>query len=470
MLIGVSLIVKVALVLPVVALIICTNMQAEKVREENAFLLQDPLERQAAQALLSGQALEGYNLLNERLIVQKVVECMQTPFNTVALGSSRILQLTAEAAHGGSFFNFGMSGADYRDIMNMFYLLKKADKLPQNLIIGLDPWLLNPSEDALHNFSSAEIFSEFLELELDYDTHYEPPPPPEEPPQGLWNIAGRYFNLARFQENFFNPPQVSSDENLAPIATGDLFQNSTELKLPDGTALYPVAFRNAGEEKVAQSAELEATTFLRMEEYYAPSEELCNLFEQFCMYVKNQGVNLIFVLMPYHPIVYQYVAENRREFTGFFLTEPWFRQFAKQNNIPLYGSYDPFALKMGFNDFYDGLHISRQSVPRVFPGVQMALNAVENGTQNSWWPQNVNEISVDMAMKFLEYRYSIEAPDVLRRLDDMDISGGNCYVFGRYASDEEGATRLARYAVDKNIYEMYRYDDIVGDWVVDRRR
>lgn len=71
----------------------------------------------------------------------------ETTPETIALGSSRILQLTREMV-GTSFYNSGTSGGDFNDVLSVFSLYDKAGKLPKNVIIGLDPWLFNTDVDA----------------------------------------------------------------------------------------------------------------------------------------------------------------------------------------------------------------------------------------------------------------------------------------------------------------------------------
>ena len=57
------------------------------------------------------------------------------------------------------------------------------------------------------------------------------------------------------------------------------------------------------------------------------------------------------------------------------------RQYAADNNIPLYGSYDPECVDgLVELDFFDGLHCSGSGIEKFFPGVPQTLQDLENGT------------------------------------------------------------------------------------------
>ena len=50
---------------------------------------------------------------------------------------------------------------------------------------------------------------------------------------------------------------------------------------------------------------------------------------------------MILVLSPWHPYLYGYLITEPELHKGFFQVENWLREYCAQNNVPLYGSYDP---------------------------------------------------------------------------------------------------------------------------------
>ncbi|MEG0616710.1 MAG: hypothetical protein RR508_03990, partial [Oscillospiraceae bacterium] len=134
----------------------------------------DTFVRDIANMLISGKDVSGYEQMDERQVSKLLVQNISKMPSTVALGSSRILQMNSSVARTEDFFNFGMVGADYADIFGTFYLLLKANKLPENIIIGFDPWYLNGNEDFLDKRSDKQLYSEFLSEELGRDTDFKP--------------------------------------------------------------------------------------------------------------------------------------------------------------------------------------------------------------------------------------------------------------------------------------------------------
>ncbi|NLW79530.1 MAG: hypothetical protein GXY32_08990 [Ruminococcaceae bacterium] len=476
---------------------------------EPAVATADPLqtERDTVRALLAGYPLEAYNQLNERLLLTLLIEALEEPFDTIALGSSRVLQVNSDVADGGRFYNCGVSGADYRDIMTTFYRFEKAGKLPKTVIIGLDAWLLNPDPESLPARSDGALFAELLVQRLGYDETWRPPGYVEnteeasddtdtsaadapdaasDAGQEATSDGGGFFSLlslARFAENlpafFGGGGDAASDTSASleeapwvpgeavPVVQGDPTRQYSEVKQPDGQALYPVSYREADTELVEQKAQAQALTFLRMGGYTQPDAELCGMFHRFIQYVRACGVDVVFLLTPYHPTVYTYATEYADQYTGFFQTEPWYTWYAKHYDIPLYGSYNPCVTQNYGGDFYDGLHIKGEAIQQFFPGVRAIENAQAGGLPAaSHWLQTGERIDYPAADAIVREKYAIPAPETTAPLLDVTIGGALCYVVARYAED---GTLLARYAVSRTEGVIHRWDTDLNAWEIDRR-
>ena len=95
----------------------------------------------------------------------------------------------------------------------------------------------------------------------------------------------------------------------------------------------------------------------------------------------NRGTTVILVLSPWHPYLYGYLLTEPEMHKGFFQVENWLRQYCADNNIPLYGSYDPACIEgLQETDFFDGLHCGGTGIARFFPGIPQALADLQNGT------------------------------------------------------------------------------------------
>lgn len=455
----IKLILKSLLLLPIPLFMIWFNSRtsAEVARKEF-----QP-ERDIARAILAGDNIAHADGINEREVLRQLILQLEEPFDTIAVGSSRIMQMNAEIAEVDSFYNCGLSGADYRDIMNVFYQFEKAGKLPNTMILALDPWILNADPTKLHGQSDAELFKEFLTLRLGYETDYTRPQPVR-PPGPL-----QMLNPALFQRNLQFVLQKQQPDIPPELALGDVYDLAYQVKLPDGTALYPAPYRNASQEEIDQRAMLEATTFLHMDGFVAPDPELCLLFHRFIQHAESQGVQVILLLMPYNPFVYNYATERQDSYPGFFMTEPWFTQYAQMYDVPLYGSYNPFVTNTPTTQFYDGLHVRAEAIPGFFPGVPAVTAAQAQGQPFSPWLLQGPRVAYETAQRLVVERYEIAPPEVVRRGLDEVINGEVCYLVHRYSDDSDKPTLLATYAVSRREGVIYRWDTDRSGWMVDLR-
>lgn len=325
--------------------------------------------REVANMLLDGENIVGYEQLNERQrdIMKLVVANMETPPETIALGSSRIMQMTTARA-GTTFFNCALTGAEYYDALGTFYLFDKADKLPQNVIIGLDPWLFDTSPDSTDARSDKELYAEFLSQALGIETDYEKPDETTK-----WQAL---YSPSYFQGNIAYYFQSTDGVEKPKPVTGDLYTQATEVKMVDGSLLYTQEFRNRPQEARDTDAMYQTTSFFRMEEYTYPDAERLAIFKQFLQYMQNKGINVFIILTPYHPLVYDNAVTKAAHYSGFMATEPAVRAMAEELGVPVYGSYNPHAIDgVTSADFYDGIHCTEECIAKLFPGVPAALGS-----------------------------------------------------------------------------------------------
>lgn len=516
--------------------------RADEPPQESGSALYSSFDHAQAWALLQGHDLLGYDTMEERAVLAAYIDLLQEAPNTISLGSSRVLQLTAgNAAGAGSFFNCGMSGADLRDIFNIYYLFERSGKLPSNIILGLDPWLLNASPDACSPRSNEALFMEFQSLSLGTAAPADSlassaaellPDPLEE--TSWWALLNPFAvpgSLALLGNGSGRAKGGSSQSaNPAaqfelPLVQGNVLEQNANVKCSDGSVMYSAHYRNAWQPTVDERARADAGNFMRMEDYLAPSPQLCYLFTIFIEHMQRAGVNVIFLLAPYHPLVYNYATEHAGEYPGFFLTQEWYIRFALNRGIPLYGSYNPFVTGTLEEDFYDGLHLKGQAFERFLPSAASVVHTRAGGQNISpWYREGALPVSRETALEITLRRYEISLPEVLLESGTIEVDGRSCYWLLRYdgqpsflpqdgdAAPEESTpqgeaqkeddeppeytqkqreghseiypagtngpqppttdgetTLLAQYAVCQQTGTVFRLDDTLKAWVVDDR-
>ncbi len=73
----------------------------------------------------------------------------------------------------------------------------------------------------------------------------------------------------------------------------------------------------------------------------------------------------LFVLPPIHPVAYESLTDDPIP----ELAYNYFASFAKENNIPMLGSYNPAQCHLEKQDFEDDDHITMQGMIKLFKGI-----------------------------------------------------------------------------------------------------
>ena len=340
--------------------------------------------RRIVDLMLEGYDVTNFEQMDERQVVQLYAQDVPEAPEAIGIGSSRVLQFNRENTGVDSFFNMGVTGADVRDNMTSYYKMVSYGKTPKVLIWSLDPWVFYGSEAAFDSRADADLYNEFLTKVLNVPTDYEEPDKIE-----LWRALAdpAYFqgNVDYYVKN--HGQAIVTDDDGNPIefnpVEGDPYDQPTTIKRSDGSVLYDVAFRNQSADQIRTLAAEACMSFnsVHMEGFEEMSETQIQAFDSFIKYAQSQGTTVILVLSPWHPYLYGYLLTEPDNHKGFFQVENWVRQYAADNNIPLYGSYDPECIEgLQETDFFDGLHCSGTGIERFFPGVPQVLQSVQDNT------------------------------------------------------------------------------------------
>ena len=317
-------------------------------------------------------------------VSDRVMQDVEQAPEAIGIGSSRVLQFNRENTGVESFFNMGVTGADVRDNMTSYYKMVTYGKAPKVLLWSIDPWVFYGSEAAFDARADADLYNEFLTKVLNVPTDYEEPDKVE-----LWKALAdpAYFqgNVDYYIKNRGQATVTDDEGNTIEFnpVEGDPYNQTTTIKRSDGSVLYDVAFRNQTEDQIRTLAAEACMSFnsVHMEGFDELSQTQIQAFDSFVRYAQSQGTTVILVLSPWHPYLYGYLLTEPEDHKGFFQVENWLRQYCADNNVPIYGSYDPACIEgLQETDFFDGLHCGGTGIARFFPGIPQALSDLQNGT------------------------------------------------------------------------------------------
>ena len=340
--------------------------------------------RRIVDLMLQGYDVTNFEQMDERQVVQLFAQDVPETPQAIGIGSSRVLQFNRENTGIPSFFNMGVTGADVRDNMTSYYKMVSYGKAPEVLLWSVDPWVFFGSENAFDARADADLYNEFLTKVLGVETDYEEPDQVE-----LWKALAdpAYFqgNVDYYIKNRGQETVTDDDGNAIefnPVA-GDPFDQPSTIKRSDGSVLYDVAFRNQTQDQILSLAASACMTFnsVHMEGFDELSDTQIQAFDAFLRYAQSQGTTPILVLSPWHPYLYEYLLTEPDQHRGFFQVENWLRQYCAQNNIPIYGSYDPSCIPgLEEMDFFDGLHCKDSGLRKFFPVIPEILSSRASGT------------------------------------------------------------------------------------------
>ncbi|KEH98707.1 hypothetical protein [Clostridium massiliodielmoense] len=343
---------KVLFLLPIPIIIVCVNYFGDAA---NIFYKQGFYEKGIVKILGTNKNVNNLDNYDERLLQKFYVDNLSSPKNVVILGSSRAMQVSSKILKENDMFNSSVSGASLEDLMAIYGIYRKDNKLPQKVILELDPWILNKNNGQNRWKSIKEYY--FYINGLINSSEYKK--------DLIDDKVFELVSLSYFQSSL-KKIKDSGEKGYSPT---ELEYCTTNIKKRDGSLAYNEKFRNKSIDEVDKEAIKYASEkpiycfgdFEKIDGNYKSN------FERFINLIKKDGVEIEFLLTPYHPIVYDKLisSDNYKIVVDI---EKYFRGFAKKENIKVYGSYNPQAINCTKKDFYDGMHVKPSGIIKIFNG------------------------------------------------------------------------------------------------------
>ena len=300
--------------------------------------------------LFSKQNVANVTNYDERLFQKYYIDRLRAKLNIIVIGSSRSMQIGSELFPGYSFFNNSVSGCVIQDYLSIYNVYDNRKITPDIIILGMDPWVLNPSfQDSRWKSLSADYFKMSDKIGLHYNKitldRFE-------------NI--KYF-LIKIKEFFsFKYFQESVKQfNKNSIYPTTLRVSNSTIKYFDGSLYeYKYEQRSINEvRKLAESYNYDSpATFKNLD------REKKEILIFFIKHLKHQGVIIKFFICPYHPVTFQKFIRRNRSYSEFltFITI-----LASEFDIQIIGALDPAIFQLDEKAFYDGMHLNREATRKI---------------------------------------------------------------------------------------------------------
>jgi hypothetical protein len=295
--------------------------------------------KHVATSLITGKMVAGpLGGYDERALQKLVVENYPSRRDVVTVGSSRNMQLRKRFLHGDQdFFNHSMAAASIQDYVSVVGLYAIKGNLPKTVIISIDPWVFNKKNGMpqwwkyLRNPYAkmvSDIYGQTTEVDFDH--------------------AARYRQLINLDYTIANYNYLRKGKKLRVTDRADIDDFVRE---PDGSIHFPYRWRFKQDERADYPPNAMPITYLNNFDTLSDFQFL----QDFARYLQKEGVKVVFLLLPFHPVAYKLFNDNPK-YKIVITIEDQLRDFARSNDMKLIGSYDPMKYGLTGRDFFDNTH------------------------------------------------------------------------------------------------------------------
>lgn len=332
-------------------------------------------ERQLASLLLRPANVASINWnMNDRLLQKYYADLLPNKPKVLVLGSSRSMQINSAMVPMTPFVNASVVGASLEDLLAVYELYQERDKLPDILIIGIDPWIFNPNNEQNSRWRALSDEYQRARLRLGPQDRLNFTLPKE---IATLQMYSELISPSYFQQSIkwlMLPKQTRSDPAHDFSVTTESISEQ-EIRFSDGSRQYSRDRLQKTSEEVSKvvTQALQRKPLYSLGEFQRLDPDLLQTWKAFIEAIKSHGTMIILFLPPYHPTFYNYL-ETHPEYGATLEVERQIRAFSQEQGLLMVGSYDPRQCLFSEQDFVDDMHARRESMPKLLGPALQAIN------------------------------------------------------------------------------------------------
>ena len=317
-------------------------------------------------ALSKGNIIESPGDVDEGRLLEKLVLSLDAAPDLLILGSSRVMYLPWEQINENPFIG-GMSGSYLGDYYEVIGIFESSGKLPDHIVIGIDPWAFYTDALSGRHVSVAEYAR--YEKEMVDVGHSDKEP----------NISSNnrrkireLFSVSYFQSSIKNmysrvrseglDALFPSESRIVTTASDDAVGEHAKI-LPNGRMVMAKEGFISVEENDASVRQM-----ISKESVYQLGSGFSELnydnlqeFENLINYLQKKGIQVEFYLPSWYPLLYDYFCESSN-YSGIMKLEDFLRKLASEKSIIVHGSYNPYICGIEKEDYADWLHLKAEKM------------------------------------------------------------------------------------------------------------
>jgi len=326
------------------------------------------IELNAAKIISKGKHVTNLYNYNERLFQKYISELDPIGPNVLILGSSRTMLLGSDRFISTPVYNCCVSGASIEDFLAILYLYQQNKKLPKEVILGLDPWILNDNNNQSRYETLNHEYNKMISLLKFNNLFNDKINKTQSIKSKIKKIIFSDKIKAFFSPQYFRESIYFLILNDPNIYQTDRIFNQTITELQDGTIYYGTNYIYNGASKIDSLINnyIQGNKIYSLQNFTELSINNKYAFEMLIQYLIRQDIAITFFIPPYPKKVYKYFCENKN-YNNVINAEKYFLEIASKYKIKTIGSYNPEILGLTDNDFYDGMHCNLQCIYKLVP-------------------------------------------------------------------------------------------------------
>ncbi len=302
---------------------------------------------------------EGYNVKNvpnidERKLQKNILMLSQSVPEVIVIGSSRI-KLIGSNYSDKRIFNNGVSGCSIEDMIAIYQMYKSKNDMPKKIVIGIDPWIFNKNNGQDRWKSLEREFDSFFNINAVHTTN--------------WVKYGQLFSPSYFQSSLkMLQNRIFNDNHAKPIPVKNYGSKvNTVFRLNDGRRVSAkMKFVSLEEVQDRINSYIQGEIY-SLENYNSFEKRNVQNFEMFINRMLSESIEVEFIMIPYPPAVYDFLASNSK-YQIIIKLDEYIREVAQSHNIVVTGGLNPARFSLSNKHFYDGMHLNENGLSILLKG------------------------------------------------------------------------------------------------------
>jgi len=315
-------------------------------------------------AEVPGHALVVPSNYDDRIFLKRFIRVVSRP-ETVAMGGSRIMNLenpTGQSALQLNFLNAGVTAGTIKDYVAIWQILKQSKKIPKTIFLCVDPQALSRAvQNAL-----------WLSLNDDYQAFFKT------------NDSGRYYlasltsqikDLLSLQTTLASISQIGKKKVRPELLLTVQCNRLTPVRTASFALLYPAAYEEKDPADVEAMARAHGDGEVKAFKLWNRHDlEYLGQLKMLIENMKKEGVQVVLVLMPYHPLSLQSIKQDAVALNSLIFFREQLSKISRECAVAYYDGFGDTEKGLFLNrDFSDGVHLKKDSNHIFFDRISQAV-------------------------------------------------------------------------------------------------